>query len=261
VLNVTDQEHWDTNGWLWVRRYWTVSELRNLRLWTDSIGSWPEVPGKWMRYSEQNSNEANKKTLARIENIIPYHEGLSNLLLGERVMPLRAACAGEPVVLFKDKINMKLPGGGAFTPHQDAPAYVDFGVHEFFTLMVPIDRFTEENGCLFMACGVNERVFHPQQADGTLRPEFVESLRAEPLLADPGDVIIFNGWVPHWSGPNHSSLPRRSYYLTFNPASSGDHRQEYFTRKRKVFPPECERKPGIDYLTIGRQFNLGNPIK
>jgi hypothetical protein len=29
-------------------------------------------------------------------------------------------------VLFKEKINFKLPGGSGFTPHQDSPAYITF---------------------------------------------------------------------------------------------------------------------------------------
>ena len=67
-------------------------------------------------------------------------------------------------------------------------------------------------------------------------------------------------WVPHQSGTNRSEKPRRSYYLTFNPKSAGDHRAEYYERKRRVFPPEYEREPGVDYAAIGKQFNLGNPF-
>src|SRR2546430_4590866 len=63
-----------------------------------------------------------------IENFVPYHEGLAALFASPRLLGLLAECAGEPVVLFKDKINFKLPGGAGFAPHQDAPAYVDFGI-------------------------------------------------------------------------------------------------------------------------------------
>jgi 2-aminoethylphosphonate dioxygenase len=85
-------------------------------------------------------------------------------------------------------------------------------------------------------------------------------LRVEPLLAVPGDVIVFDAWAPHRSGPNRSPAPRRSYYLTYNPASAGDHRADYYARKRECFPPEYERVPGVDYAERGRQFNLANPF-
>ena len=61
--------------------------------------------------------------------------------------------------------------------------------------------------------------------------------------------------------PNRSTGPRRSYYLTYNPASAGDRRAAYYARKRECFPPEYERQPGVDYAARGRQFNLGNPFE
>src|SRR5437016_14669027 len=97
--------------------------------------------------------------LARIENFVPYHAGLAALVTGPRLVGLLAALCGEPVVLFKDKINLKLPGGAGFAPHQDAPAYVDFGVEHHLTVMLPVDAFTRENGCLEMARGACARVF------------------------------------------------------------------------------------------------------
>src|SRR4029450_6453317 len=117
-------------------------------------------------------------------------------------------CCGEPVVLFKDKVNFKLPGGAGFAPHQDAPAYVDFGVEHHLTLMV---------------------------RDGVM-----ERWEIDRPLAQPGDAIMFDAWVPHRSGPNRTSGPRRSYYLTFNPAAAGDHRAHYYDRQRECFPPERE---------------------
>src|SRR5262249_24163984 len=158
----------------------------------------------------------------------------------------------------KDKINFKLPGGAGFADHQDAPAYVSFGVDHHLTLMAPVDAFTADNGCLELARDACRREFLPHQPDGTLKPEVMAALEVERVLAEPADVMVFDAWVPHRSGPNRSSEPRRSFYLTFNPASAGDHRAEYYTRKRECFPPKYERVPGVDYATRGAQFNLGN---
>ena len=100
----------------------------------------------------------------------------------------------------------------------------------------------------------------PQNPDGTLREDTVQGLVVERVLAESGDVIIFDGYVPHWSGPNRSLHDRRAYYLTFNLASMGDKRCEYYLRKRQLFPPDCERELVVDYSAIGRQFNLANPF-
>ena len=259
MLDATAQAHWARHGWVWLRGFLGADEMRDLTTWTEEIAAWPEVPGRWMRYYERRAGEP-EKMLARIENFVPFHAGLGRFVSGPRLLSLLGECAGEPVVLFKDKINFKLPGGAGFAPHQDAPAYVDFGVEHHLTVMIPADPFTRENGCLEMARDASARRFLPQSPDGTLRPGVIEALELEALLAVPGDIIVFDAWAPHRSGPNRSAGPRRSYYLTFNPASAGDRRATYYARKRECFPPEYERKPGVDYAALGRQFNLGNPF-
>jgi 2-aminoethylphosphonate dioxygenase len=259
MLDPAHEKHWKEHGWLWLRGFLGAGEVRDIAAWTEELAGWPEVPGKWMRYYERRSDREGKM-LARIENFVPYHEGLAALFLGERVQPLLTALCGEPVRLFKDKINFKLPGGKGFAPHQDAPAYVDFGVEHHLTLMVPVDPFTRDNGCLEIARHGCARVMLPQNADGTVRADEMQKYELAPLLAEPADLIVFDAWVPHQSGPNRTAGPRRSYYLTFNPASAGDHRAAYYERKRELFPPEYERKAGVDYAAIGKQFNLGNPF-
>jgi hypothetical protein len=260
MLDATSRAHFRRHGWIHLPKLLSADETRDLVAWTDEIAAWPETPGKWMRYYEKGTGGSGKM-LARVENFVPYHAGVAALLTAGRVHDLLSECCGEPIVLFKDKINFKYPGGAGFTPHQDYPAYVNFGVQHHVTLMAPTDRFTLENGCLVMALDACERKVLPQNPDGTVRQEVVDGLRTTPLLAEPGDVIIFDAWVPHWSGRNESAGARRSYYMTFNPASAGDHRAAYYARKRECFPPEYERRPGVDYVKLGAQFNLANPFE
>jgi hypothetical protein len=258
-LGDEDRAHYARHGWAWLRGFLSPAEIRDLKRFTEEIAGWPETPGKWMRYYERGAEPAGRM-LARIENFIPFHAGLAALLTGPRLQGLVAECCGEPALLFKDKINCKLAGGAGFAPHQDAPAYADFGVEHHVSTVVPVDAFTRENGCLELALWPARRELLPQNPDGTLRAGVMDAFEIEAVLAEPGDVVVFDGWVPHRSGPNRSAGPRRAYYLTFNPASAGDHRAEYYARKRELFPPECERVPGVDYAARGRQFNLGNPF-
>jgi len=260
MLTGAERELFRAHGYLWLREFFTDAETRDLRTWTDEVAAWPETPGRWMRYYERNPADPSAKLLARVENFVPYHTGLASLFASRKVSDVLAECCGEPVLLFKDKINFKLPGGAGFAPHQDAPAYVDFGIEHHLTLMAPVDAFTHDNGALEVARWTSQRVALPQNPDGTLRDGVMERRDIEALLAGPGDVIVFDAWVPHRSGPNHTAGPRRAYYLTFNPASAGDHRAKYYARKRECFPPEYERQPGVDYAARGRQFNLGNPF-
>src|SRR5438034_1402298 len=144
MLDAAAKDHWARNGWLWLRGFLGAAEVQDLRRWTDEIAGWPEVPGRWMRYYERRVSDAGGRMLARIENFVPYHSGLAGVVTSPRLMDLLAALCGEPVVLFKDKVNFKLPGGAGFAPHQDAPAYVDFGVEHHLTVMMPVDAFPPE---------------------------------------------------------------------------------------------------------------------
>lgn len=262
------RDFWTHNGYLWLRGFLTPSETRELAAWTAEITAWPDTPGRWMRYYERAPGGADDDTatgrgqvLARIENFLPYHQSLAALFEDGRLVRVLTELLGEAPVVFKDKINMKTAGGAGFAPHQDAPAYVDFGVDFHATVMLPVDPFTRENGCLEIAKRAPQSETLPQNPDGTMRTDVVDRFEYVPLLATPGDLIVFDSYVPHFSGPNRSTGPRRSYYVTYNRASAGDHRAAYYARKRQLFPQECEREPGVDYGRVGAQFNLGNPFE
>ncbi len=257
MLDAKQRSFWQRNGYLWLPGFLDADDTAAVRQWTEEIMAWPDTPGKWMRYYERTGGQ---KLLARIENFLPYHPGLDALFRQGRIPALLESLLGEPAVVFKDKINLKASGGQGFAPHQDGPAYVDFGLDFFVTVMVPVDAFTPENGCLEMAheAATDRLLPHP---GGALPPEIDSSYTYDPVLATPGDVILFDSYVPHRSGPNRSGGPRRSYYVTYNRASAGDHRAEYYARKRTLFPQECERVPGVDYRSIGQQFNLANPFE
>ena len=259
ILDATQQEFWRGNGYLWLRGFLPAPAIADVLRWTTEVGAWPDTPGKWMRYYERSADGA--KVLARVENYLAFHPELDDTLRHGRIGALLAELLGEPAVVFKDKVNMKAAGGAGFAPHQDAPAYVDFGVPYHVTVMAPVDAFTADNGCLEMARDAAQTAFLLQNPDGTLRADQVDRFAWDPVLAVPGDLIVFDSFVPHRSGPNHSGGPRRAHYVTYNRRSDGDRRADYYARKRELFPQECERKPGVDYARIGAQFNLGNPFE
>ena len=163
-----------------------------------------------------------------------------------RLAEAAAALLGGPVVLFKDKINFKEPGGAGFEPHQDQQAGWSAYAPLFVTALVAIDRSTLQNGCLEMADTRRlTRLIGEEWA-----PLTAEGMQDLPLLAipnDPGDVLFFDSYAPHASKPNLTDRARRLLYLTYNLAREGDHRRRYFDDKRASFPPDVERVPGREY--------------
>jgi len=258
LLDAQQMRFWKENSYLLFRGFLNENEQGLLKRWTEELAAWAETPGKWMKYFEKGSVG---RQLCRVENFIPYHSGLAEFLNDPRKLAILSQLMGEPAVLFKEKINFKLAGGKGFTPHQDAPAFTTFGQNYHITMMVSVDPSTIENGCLdVVADYATSTEVLQQEADGTLSQALVKKLRWQALPMSPGDLLLFDSYVPHGSAPNRTDHPRRALYVTYNRQSEGSRRAEYFEHKRAHFPPECERIAGVDYSKGGGVYNLGNPI-
>jgi HSP20 family molecular chaperone IbpA len=61
------------------------------------------------------------------------------------------------------------------------------------------------------------------------------------------DVTLANGMLTIRGEKRTERDERRILYLTYNAAAEGDHRARYFAEKRESFPPDVERRPGIEY--------------
>ena len=58
----------------------------------------------------------------------------------------------------------------------------------------------------------------------------------EPVFVQPMDCVFFSSFLPHRSQPNtHPTRARRLAYLTYNPASEGDHHAAYYAAKLAAF--------------------------
>lgn len=161
---------------------------------------------------------------------------------------------GEEFFLFKDKCNLKGPGGGAFPAHQDIAAYDSFGPPYHVTAALALDAATLENGCLevaedYLGLQAPERalnatdygtlpVFHFYQGgarNGDILDAVQDRLDWRPIEMAAGDVLLFDSYLPHRSAPNRSAQARRVFFLTFNPARYGDHYAAYYRRKSEDY--------------------------
>ena len=249
-------DHWDRFGWLRIKSRYSEGEMVSITSATDDLQARPEVPGKWMKYFEGASGQP--RTLCRIENFLQYEPVYAELLQGNANLNLLSLLIKERAVLFKEKVNFKLPRGQGFSAHQDAPAFTTFGQRFHVTMMLSIDHGTTDNGCLEIAktSRLNESL--EMNEDLTLSDSAVAGFQWEPIETAPGDLVLFDSYVPHRSAPNLSDVSRRALYATYNRASEGDFRQRYFAKKRRAFPPDVEREDGVAY--DAGVFNVGNPV-
>lgn len=183
----------------------------------------------------------------------------TDAVIRERIVPkLRSIIresTGFEVTLFKDKCNAKNPGGGAFDPHQDVIAYDTFRPRFHITVAVFLDAATSLNGCLnFPVDYLRDLAAHRTQQNhtpvglrpvlesyeggsnhGNIRRELSEKIRWKEVLASPGDVIVFDSYVPHYSEKNRSTDSRRAMFFTFNVVEDGEHYEDYYSLKRADF--------------------------
>ena len=235
------------DGFVVVPGMFGPEEMARIAAWTDEVAALPEVPGKYMMYFEDSLLAAGERVLQRLENFYPYHTGFKDLFEGDKLRGSAAELLGEPAVLFKEKINFKMPGGDGFKPHQDQQA--GWGVYAdlFITALVSIDEATVANGCLEMAAGFHDKgLVGAEWAPLDDRQMRDMDFITHPTL--PGDVVLFDSYAPHGSKPNLTDSPRRVLYITYNRAADGDHREQYYADKRKSFPPDIERDPDKTYV-------------
>lgn len=244
------------DGYVCVPGLFDSARMADIARWTQELVDRPERPGTHMVYYEDDLREPGRRVLSRIENFCPFHEGFDGLLRESGLTEQVGALFGEPALLFKDKINFKLPGGDGFKAHQDVQAGWDDYASLHITVLISIDDATPENGCLELAPGRHregmlgerwEPLPDPPPEAGQPSARARAAITYETVPTRRGDVVFFDSYAPHRSAPNRTDEPRRVLYITYNKASEGDHRVRYFADKRASYPPDCEREPGKDY--------------
>jgi 2-aminoethylphosphonate dioxygenase len=145
----------------------------------------------------------------------------------ERILSTMARLFGEPAFLFKDKLIFKPPGATGYALHQDYISWKTFPA-SFATVIVAIDPADSRNGATEVFAGCHQRgcLTPPDGMYHELPMAMVDTAKAVLLALQPGDIAIFTGFTPHWSGPNLSDQWRRLLYLSYNKASDGGEQRE-----------------------------------
>jgi ectoine hydroxylase-related dioxygenase (phytanoyl-CoA dioxygenase family) len=244
IPTVDDVARMRRDGYLVVRNFVSPQQLAELLQWTAQLEGAPEVSGRHWVYREDSMTTPVRRVIQRIENFCPYHAGFDRFIRDSALVRWTGALMGAPVVLFKDKINFKMPGGAGFKAHQDQQAGWTVYAPLFVTAMVTLDAATLENGCLEVSAGRHREGLIGEQ----WKPLEEQGLNLQAIPTGPGDVIFFDSFVPHASKPNLTDSPRRILYITYNLASEGDHRERYFADKHASFPPDIDRDREKTYV-------------
>lgn len=280
LLSQADLDSWHRQGYVVLKNLFSAEDKARIFKAVKEIQNFPLRMGEHMHYFEkQKGSEKPMWQLCRTENYLDYHAELQSLV-GNESSPARVAAQllGEdpnfegPALVFKERINYKLPGGGGFAAHQDAPAWSggdptapDAELHfmrHTLNMNIAIDPMFLENGGLEVVPGKHREGLFPQNADGTLTEAFCSSQTWQEVKLEPGDVLFFSLHIPHRSGPNLTQSSRRAVYITYAARSKMDpsERSRYYENYRRDFPPAGEHVADQAYSHGDSVYNWATPI-
>ena len=245
TLSPHQQQHWQENGWIVLEHALPPAIPAVLDTWVASIATPAGADDRRLHYFEQTENG---RALCRTERFIEDHAGFEALITRGILRELAGELLGEPALLYKEKINHKLAGGAGFAPHQDATAYAFVNKH--VTCLVAIDAMTADNGCLEFARFEKHELL-PDDGDGCISPAVARNFDWQPVPVPAGAVLYFTSHAPHRSAPNHTDKPRRALYLTYNAASEGDRRNDYYLERDRAIAANAQSGGKARISTIG----------
>jgi len=240
TLSQEQKKDFQERGFIVLKGFFDTEVVARLSSWLDELSQKAPDDGAEAKYYEK-SPISDEDLLVRAEYLLGKHNPeITDILLNARTMSSLEDLFGEAPVLFKEKANYKLPGCRPDKLHQDQAAgwnaYTDF----YISMAIVVDENRKDNAALsFMCSGNYDKSLMSEEwtpltmDDPPYQPEDEYML----LEAQPGDVVFFDSYVPHGSPANTSDSQRRNIYLTFNKASDGDLRQQYYDDKWETYPP------------------------
>lgn len=219
---------WKREGYLIVRSLFDPAEIAELSEQAWRLSQRSDLIDTYnLRCRFRETFDGQGKLWETFDPVIDLCSVCKKMALDPRLTDILRDLYGEPACLFKDKLIFKQPGTKGYELHQDWISWPGFP-RSFLTVLLPIDPSTEENGCT--------EVFGGYHLSGPLTPtdgqyhglseDLVDRSRRVPLLLEPGDVAIFDGFTPHCSAANLSDQWRRQLYLSYNARSDGGDQRE-----------------------------------
>ena len=175
-------------------------------------------------YLAEGERAGMDKVIRMIYPVVDLSPNFADLALEEGIAGPVAAIFGEPVELFEDKLNLKLPGGSPYPWHQDWVCCWRAHTDQLITCFIYLDDADAANGCLQVIPGSHiGKKPYPFKAGQRFEidPSYVPIEKAVPAPLHAGDMIYFDPYLLHFSEINRSRTPRRSIIYTYNPARLG----------------------------------------
>jgi phytanoyl-CoA hydroxylase len=148
--------------------------------------------------------------------------GLTRLARHPALAAVLARLLGGPPELFQDMALVK-PAGGREKPWHQDHAYFNLALDTpVVGVWIPMGEVTPENGCMHMLAGGHRAGPRPhfKRRDWQLCDAQVEAEGRVAVPMGPGDVLLFDGKVPHGTPVNRTGEHRWAVQFHYRPAGA-----------------------------------------
>ena len=203
--------------------------------------------------------EGKEATLPQILNPAKYAPELKNGLFRVNALHIARLLLGPDAQAMGEHAIFKPARIGAATPwHQDEAYWNPNMRYNSFSLWMPLQPATLENGCMQFVPGSHKLEIMPHHSINHdvrihgLELDDVDTSRsgvvanAVPCPLPPGGCTIHHNRTLHYAGPNTSDIPRRAYILGFGlPPAPSEETRSFPWNDRKQTPREERAKQAL----------------
>jgi SAM-dependent methyltransferase len=228
---------YDEHGYIAYTHFFSESITTRIYNELNQLSQTEAPPNSYIRYCDGD-------VFDRIEQFIESLSIESQLALTDpMLLQLAALCFNQSVNLLKDKCNFKPPGMKAFPLHQDAAAgWKERGYgKKHLTIAISLSHTNSNNGVLYFAPGKHkEGLLSDYQKP--IEEHYKDIWDFEAVAMQPGDILLFDSFTPHYSNENNSNENRAIIFLTYSDLHENNLRKRFFSQKKKQQPSIDERQ-------------------
>lgn len=230
--NITKESitHYKKNGFVIIKNFFDRNEI--IKTKKEILNQIKRKKNHFFYYEKIDK----KKRLRRIEKVSDYSNFAKRIILSEKIFSDLEKLENSKFVLFKDKLNFKMPGGSGFLPHIDGHFFWDDYKNirqngwykyakNFINLVIPLEKSNKNNGCIYISnkkntkkLGKNFDLITKKLVLNTpnIKKNDFNKFSFYPIILDIGDVCFFNWKCAHYSEKNKSKSSRMIFYSTYS---------------------------------------------
>jgi ectoine hydroxylase-related dioxygenase (phytanoyl-CoA dioxygenase family) len=238
---VVDQkaiDQFDEQGFFVLNDIFNADELARLTKITDAAQAIAEAELKARSDNKPTISELGAITFAA--ELARQYSVIHEFVRHPKIVGLCGDLIGPDVRMYHDQAVYKLSEKPRRFPWHQDNGYLYVEPQHYLTCWIALTDATIENGCPQVATGLHR--------NGTLSHYFVDGLGfecfekppSEPAIAEvkAGGAVFFSSLTPHLTGPNSTSLVRKSYIV------------QYASSIARVMEGDSKRGPSISSHAI-----------